>query len=171
MRVLPGTFGDVIQARVLYPELLENYFDSCTGVAYSKSSDDVIIIPECHRLLDAQAGDKFIALEDGEFARLKGLGYVMTREEIANNPRQAWIYAVNDCPELIEQYEDTLTASPYTTGNLIFLLRPKNEIKQDQLRALYVSNRGISYYASAGYNLNNLIAFLRVSSPDQFRTK
>lgn len=173
------TFKETMTARLLDwqvnkdNKLFNTYSDTCTGIAYGKSGE-IVIIPKCKRLLDIP--DNFnkeaIVFPDtpegnAEFEELKKQGIQLSRDSSFNKllsrdavkENKGWIAAFEGDKKLLSDYADMWFNKKYgrenddnKTGMTFWLI---DTPKQNQLRAL-VASYDINYSVAYGnYNLSN----------------
>ena len=178
--VRPNTLKENIEARVIDYNtnqslgLFDNWFDSCTGVAYQKKSTKFKIIPECEQLIniDKNFNDYFLPinfsdLKDGKLLDSSKGKYnsLLGEAEVSNHP--GWLAAVEEDKHLLKEYAEIVFSKlkeKYSTDKgMGFYVR--KETDQDQLRALFVGNLIIDSLAYGINDLNNCGSFLR-SSPN-----
>ena len=156
----PLSFKENLVARIEQPDLFDNYWDSCTGVAHKKNSSLVKIQPVCKELItiDKRFKGNFLGVDyktfDGEELDvsktskmdkwLVAMGGVNAEnKEIYNNYQKVLFERrPNLCKEEAMNF--------YTVDN------PLN----DQLRALYVHNFSSNTYCN--FDLYDDAWFLRV---------
>ena len=173
----PLTFKENLEARVTDYEnnkdteerkrLFKRWNDSCTGLAYKKGatkfklihlSPELITIPEDFKQgyikvdYDAISGVE-LDKKDATYNTL------LSPSQIEVHP--AWLAALEDDAHLLKTYRDIVFAERKTDTAMGFWLR--NEIVEDQLRALFVYNLYNYSIADGNNNLSNYGSFLHVA--------
>ncbi|MDP3733866.1 MAG: hypothetical protein Q8R37_01435 [Nanoarchaeota archaeon] len=180
----PLTFKENIQARVedfytLYDEsgkkrnmkqrlrLFNTFLDSCAGIAYKANSSEFKLILQSPHLIgiNEDFNDELLPIDynslhgDGVIPLNRNDGtynQVLTQEQVLAQP--AWNAAVEEDKPLLQEHTDIIF-SQRKGNNMGFWLR--NEINEDHLRALFVSDL-YDYSNADGYGyLNSNGCFLR----------
>ncbi|MFH1316991.1 MAG: hypothetical protein ABII01_05725 [Candidatus Woesearchaeota archaeon] len=164
--VRPMTFEETIDAVVNAfesgnRELLDNWNDSCTGIAYKKGTSLFKVVPVSSDLilLNAQFAQAYVSVgydtqEGVELDKNKGKYNVpLTKPEYLENP--GWCAAVPD-KALREAFGDIVFAERKTKAGMGFYVR--DDPTEDLLRALAVN---YLYSSSSAYDLNYLYLYAR----------
>ncbi len=172
--VRPLTFEETIDAIVNAYEsgnriLLNNWNDSCTGIAYKANTSKFKVVPASKELI--LLGDKFkspyvsvdyAAQEGTELDRTNGKYRVpLAKSEVLKN--SGWRESVTD-NALLKAFRDIVFAELKKNGRLEGMgFYPRENITADHLRALAVFDIDIDSSAYDRYGLNDDARFVRVS--------
>jgi hypothetical protein len=160
-------------------ELFDNWIDSCTGIAYKKSTSNIIknnltyfkIIPVCENLINinvthnsASLPISYSQMPGNELNSGNGLyNQDLTLQQVLTHP--AWLSAVEGDKKILEDYAKItfkLLKSKYKkeAGMRFYII---NKPDADQLRVLYVDDVDDDSLANGDINLNGGARFLLVA--------
>ncbi len=189
--VRPLTFRENLLARVEDFETLKNndgstrsmeerlrffntYLVSCTGIVYSsKDKDDFVIIPICKELITIPKNfsNEYLSIN---YASLQSKGFslkrsqakynqMLTESEVISHP--AWIVSVEEDITLLCIYTSIVFKYSSSRKGKLMGFYLGNQIEKDQLRSLFINNRGNGSKANGNYILNLDSVFSRATSP------
>lgn len=154
-------------------DLLDNWIDTITGVAYRERSTEFKVIPACVQLADiprehigaslpvpfASFEGRILRSDDTYPDGTRKYNILLPKEKTITN--DGWLAAFEGDLRLLREYAGIIYSE---TGNKtamgFFVVQNPGE---DQLRALVLYNLGYGSYANAIWNLSSNARFLQVA--------